>query len=90
VLISFRRLDYERRNVYTLTVRAMDEGVTEAKYTDANLTLSVTDMNDNAPQFANVPIRVNLPTEVVGGQLIVQVSAFDQDSIGPNSVVSYG
>lgn len=71
-------------------MRATDKGVTEAKYSDANVTLTVTDVNDNAPQFASVPIRVNLPTEVASGQVIVQASAFDKDSSGPNSAISYG
>lgn len=86
---NFSRLDYERRNLYVLTVRATDQGVTETKHTDVNVTLLVTDVNDNAPQFASVPIRVNLPIEVAAGQLIVQASAFDKDSSGPNSAVSY-
>lgn len=71
-------------------MRATDQGVTETKYSDVNVTVSVTDANDNAPQFPSVPIRVNMPNEVASGQQIVQASAFDKDSSGPNSAVSYG
>lgn len=47
-------LDYEQRNHYTLTVRASDS----QHETEANLTVLVEDVNDNAPTFAQALYQV--------------------------------
>ena len=54
-----KRLDYERRNSYHLTVQAQDQasGAVDSKYDTASVTVTVADVNDCAPEMADSPYR---------------------------------
>ena len=55
-----KRLDYERRNSYQLTVQAQDQatgGAVNSKYDTAAVTITVSDVNDCAPEMADSPYR---------------------------------
>ena len=54
-LYSDAMFDRETRSVYTLTVRATDEG---GLSTEANITVNVLDANDNVPRFSKSSIQV--------------------------------
>uniref|UniRef100_A0A673ZVS4 Protocadherin-16 n=1 Tax=Salmo trutta TaxID=8032 RepID=A0A673ZVS4_SALTR len=79
-------LDYEERTWYTLTVRATDS----KHQTEANLTILVEDVNDNAPTFTHDLYQVVYPlTEhSPAGSAVVTVTATDRDS-GENGRVTY-
>ncbi len=51
-------LDYEERTWYTLTVRSSDS----KHQSEANLTVLVDDVNDNAPTFTQDLYQVQLPS----------------------------
>ncbi|XP_058040716.1 protocadherin-16 isoform X4 [Ahaetulla prasina] len=77
-------LDYEQRSHYTLTVRASDS----QHETEANLTVLVEDVNDNAPTFGQALYQVLVPEQTPAGTSILTLSATDLDS-GTNGEVTY-
>ncbi|MBN3320699.1 PCD16 protein, partial [Atractosteus spatula] len=77
-------LDYEERTWYTLTVRSSDS----KHESEANLTVLVEDVNDNAPVFTQDLYQVTLPEHSPPGSPVVTVTATDRDS-GKNGKVTY-
>lgn len=88
VLSIQKLLDFERKSLYHLSVRAEDSG-SDTQYTTANITIFVQDINDNKPIFVDSPFlayiqenRRDIPVHVT------MVSAIDSDS-GSNSDLTY-
>ncbi|KAJ7320114.1 hypothetical protein JRQ81_019625 [Phrynocephalus forsythii] len=77
-------LDYEQHSRYTLTVRTSDS----QHETEANVTVIVEDVNDNAPAFAQALYQVLLPEHTPAGSSFLTLSATDLDS-GANGEVTY-
>ncbi|XP_071377114.1 protocadherin-16-like, partial [Centroberyx affinis] len=77
-------LDFEEKTWYTLTVRATDS----QHQTEANITILVEDINDNAPTFTQDLYQVTLPEHTPPGSAVVTVTATDRDS-GENGKVTY-
>ncbi|PAA85363.1 hypothetical protein BOX15_Mlig029482g2 [Macrostomum lignano] len=81
-------LDYERQQVYYLTVKAYDLGEPPLSAT-AVVTVKVIDENDNAPEFPADGFRVSVKeNEPPGTPLSVKVLATDADS-GENGRLTY-
>ena len=83
-------LDRERQPLYTLQVLAELEaggGQLQQNLT-ANLTVSLLDVNDNAPEFERQLYVVNLTTRARRGDLAVSVVARDNDT-GANGNFTY-
>ncbi|KAJ7995813.1 hypothetical protein DPEC_G00248480 [Dallia pectoralis] len=77
-------LDYEERTWYTVTVRATDS----QHQTEANLTILVEDVNDNAPAFTQNHYQVTLAEHSPAGSVVVTVTATDRDH-GENGHITY-
>ncbi|XP_076023905.1 LOW QUALITY PROTEIN: protocadherin-16-like, partial [Genypterus blacodes] len=77
-------LDFEEKTWYTLTVRATDS----RHLTEANITIVVEDVNDNAPAFTQDLYQVTLPEHTPAGSAVVTVTATDRDS-GENGKITY-
>ncbi|XP_035522449.1 protocadherin-16 [Morone saxatilis] len=77
-------LDFEEKTWYTLTVRATDS----QHQTEANITILVEDINDNAPSFTHDLYQVTLPEHTPPGSAVVTVTATDRDS-GENGKITY-
>ncbi|XP_049895859.1 protocadherin-16-like [Epinephelus moara] len=77
-------LDFEEKTWYTLTVRATDS----QHQTEANITILVEDINDNAPAFTHDLYQVTLPEHTPPGSVVVTVTATDRDS-GENGKITY-
>ncbi|KAJ8275586.1 hypothetical protein COCON_G00073380, partial [Conger conger] len=77
-------LDFEERTWYTLTIRASDS----KHQSEANLTVLVEDVNDNAPIFTQDLYQVTLPERSPPGSPVITVTATDRDS-GDNGKVRY-
>ncbi|KAM8741703.1 protocadherin-16 [Acanthopagrus schlegelii] len=77
-------LDFEEKTWYTLTVRATDT----QHQTEANITILVEDINDNAPAFTHDLYQVTLPEHTPPGSAVVTVTATDRDS-GENGKITY-
>uniref|UniRef100_A0A8D3CP09 Protocadherin-15 n=1 Tax=Scophthalmus maximus TaxID=52904 RepID=A0A8D3CP09_SCOMX len=78
-------LDRETQDSYTFTLLASD-GVQQSS--PVTVTITVLDANDNTPTFANVSYNVNLFTDMMPGETVLQLSAVDSDA-GPNGRVTY-
>ncbi|KAF7668307.1 hypothetical protein LDENG_00013580 [Lucifuga dentata] len=77
-------LDFEEKTWYTLTVRATDS----QHQTEANITILVEDINDNAPTFTQDLYQVTLPEHTPAGSAVVTITATDRDS-GENGKITY-
>ncbi|CAN8006312.1 unnamed protein product [Ixodes hexagonus] len=78
-------LDRELRDEYLLKVAAVD-GSWKA---ETPLTVSLQDVNDNAPRFEQMVYRFRLPELQPGGSFVGRLAAADADKPGPNAAVSY-
>ena len=75
-----KNLNFERKSQYVLTVQAEDSG-NDVRYDTATATVTVLDMNDNAPTFLHSPYVAYVMEE--NGEVpspIVTVTAHDADS----------
>ncbi|KAL6115852.1 dchs1 [Pungitius sinensis] len=77
-------LDYEDRTWYTLTVRSSDS----VHQSEANITVLVDDVNDNAPTFTQDSYQVTVSEHLPAGSPVITVTATDRDS-GENGKISY-
>ncbi|XP_069396059.1 protocadherin-16 [Paralichthys olivaceus] len=77
-------LDFEEKTWYTVTVRATDS----QHQAEANITILVEDVNDNAPVFTHDLYQVTLPEHTPPGSAVVTVTATDRDS-GDNGKITY-
>lgn len=85
-----RDLDREMSTNYLLNITAFDDAPEQFKYVTVNqLNVTITDINDNAPVFWNIP---ESPIEVLetlpGGEIITTLTANDSDE-GKNSEISF-
>lgn len=90
-----KNLNYERKNRYVLTVRAEDCAADaengESKYDTAELSITITDINDNPPTFMDSPYLVYVMENVIppNGGYVITVHAYDADTPPFNSQVRY-
>jgi hypothetical protein len=80
-------LDREVRDNYFLVLRAVDQGNPSLTGV-ANLSLSVTDENDNAPIFSNTVVEFSFSEAIPKGTTLFTLQSTDAD-IGTNAVVVY-
>lgn len=79
------RLDREQQDEYLLKVVAVDGAWRQ----ETPLTITIQDLNDNAPEFEHSYYSFNLPELQKNVAFVGQVTAADRDKQGPNSVISY-
>ena len=71
----------------TLVVQAEDRG-TPSLFTQADVTIQLSDINDNSPQFVDEPSSISLPENTPINTFILDASATDAD-LGANAEVIY-
>ena len=82
-------IDRETIASFNLTVRARDRGVPRQRDI-AHVIITITDINDNSPNFLNAPYMTQVREDVGIPFNILQVVAFDMDERGnPNSEIVY-
>ncbi|XP_036403733.1 protocadherin alpha-2-like isoform X8 [Megalops cyprinoides] len=86
-LVVDRPLDRESASQYNVTITATDEGTPPLSSTSV-ITVHVSDVNDNAPRFAEPVINVYVKENGQVGSVIHTVSAFDPD-LDDNAKVTY-
>ncbi|XP_069388122.1 protocadherin alpha-2-like isoform X27 [Paralichthys olivaceus] len=86
-LVTKEMLDRETVSHYDITITATDCGEPPLS-TFKTLSIEVSDVNDNAPQFPHSPLALYLMENNAPGALIFSVSAFDKD-LNDNAAVSY-
>lgn len=90
-----KNLNYERKSRYVLTVRAEDcagdIGSGEMRFDTAELTISISDINDNPPTFLDSPYLAYVMENVIppNGGYVITVKAYDADTPPFNSQVRY-
>ncbi|XP_055371961.1 fat-like cadherin-related tumor suppressor homolog [Condylostylus longicornis] len=83
-------LDYEERQVHSLTVRAIDRG-TPALSSEATVIIEIIDVNENryAPEFQDFVLTGSILENQPPDTLVMNIIATDADPPGPDSKVSY-
>ncbi|MCI4394856.1 hypothetical protein PGIGA_G00173570 [Pangasianodon gigas] len=84
IITSLKSLDYEEQILHILTIVASDS----VHQTEAQITVKVLDVNDNAPVFSQEFYQVVLPELTPADVFVVAVSATDRDS-SLNGKISY-
>ncbi|KAJ7318645.1 hypothetical protein OS493_037586 [Desmophyllum pertusum] len=80
-------LDHETKNVYRLTLAATNQDT--RKTTTVNVTVIISDVNDNPPIFTSRTVNlISVQENVANGTVIFQAKATDEDSAN-NSVITY-
>lgn len=78
VITTARTLDREGTgSALNLKAVAQKTGEQEA---EVHILCTVLDINDNYPQFENLPYRLNIPEDTKVGEEILRLSASDKDS----------
>ncbi|KAL3972994.1 transcription termination factor, mitochondrial [Sarotherodon galilaeus] len=86
-LVIKHKLDRESVSHYDVTITATDCGVPPLS-TSRTLSFDVSDVNDNAPQFAQNPVELYLVENNEPGKPIFSVSASDKD-LNENAALTY-
>nr|XP_015205226.1 PREDICTED: protocadherin alpha-6-like isoform X14 [Lepisosteus oculatus] len=87
ILILRKHLDREHIPKHSLLLTAVDGG-SPARSGTLNITVTVLDINDNAPVFDQQAYIVSLDENVPVGTFVIQVRASDKDD-GPHGEVEY-
>lgn len=81
------KVDREERAEYRLKVKAKDNGQPSLTAT-ADITIVITDVNDNAPVFSQSEYHFSIEENQPSGQFVGTVRATDAD-IGQNAILHY-
>ena len=87
VVRTKRPLDREAREYYDLMVEAYDAGIPEMTAV-VKVGITLLDLNDNPPYFANDTLVYNLPENLPSGSKVGTIYVKDPD-IGANSEVRF-
>ncbi|KFB49038.1 AGAP000153-PA-like protein [Anopheles sinensis] len=83
------RLDYEAATYVHFQILAQELGPATNLSTLVNVTVYLSDVNDNAPVFEQSDYLVDLPENMTAGTRVVQVHATDVDTAGLGGRVRY-
>ncbi|XP_041709898.1 protocadherin alpha-13 isoform X26 [Coregonus clupeaformis] len=86
-IVTKGRLDRELVSHYDITITATDCGQPPLS-TFKTLSVQISDVNDNTPEFSQTPLELYLLENNAPGASIFSVSAFDKD-LNENAVISY-
>ncbi|XP_055782660.1 protocadherin alpha-7-like isoform X11 [Salvelinus fontinalis] len=86
-LVTNQRLDRELVSGYDITITATDCGQPPLS-TFKTLSVQISDVNDNSPEFSQTPLRLYLAENNAPGASIFSVSACDKD-LNENAAISY-
>lgn len=80
-------LDREEKEIYNLTVQAVDQGVPKM-FSTVFLILNVQDVNDNAPEFTSKYYTASITEQSPVGSEVMRVLATSKDT-GINAIICY-
>ncbi|XP_065908820.1 protocadherin Fat 4-like [Dysidea avara] len=81
-------LDYEAITLYNLTVVVSNGVPNNEPMGTSTVSVFITDVNDNAPQFNSSVISTTIDEDISIGQTVLELSVIDNDS-GNNSMIDY-
>lgn len=79
--------DREEQDIYDLVVMVQDMRMPPRTAT-AQVKIFVDDVNDNSPEFLNLPFTMTIPESAEPGDVLYQVTAVDRD-LGENASIRY-
>lgn len=79
--------DREEQDVYDLVVM-VEDARSPPRTATAQVKIFVDDVNDNSPQFLNLPFAMTIPESADPGDVLYQVTAVDRD-LGENGSIMY-
>ena len=83
-------IDREMISSFSLAVRARDRGTPRTRQDTTTISVTVTDVNDNAPIFRPDTYSVQLREDIPVGRDVIRVLATDADQFNtPNSIITY-
>jgi len=82
-------LDFDTTTSYTLTVRATDSGAPSVTTYQTIVSVSLTDVNDNAPTFTQTSYSVSVSESATTSSAVLTIVATDGDKTSANNVVTY-
>ncbi|XP_048585401.1 fibrocystin-L isoform X2 [Nematostella vectensis] len=89
VIKTRRTLDREMISIYELTIRARDDAEAgKVRFTDALVSVIVSDVNDNSPVFSHDEYRALVKETARVGEAIIRARATDRDA-GTNARLHY-
>ena len=92
IVTTIEILDREREDFYMFEIVASDNGVNIVQSTSIEITVDITDINDNPPVFQFTPYKIEILEDIVtdgGGSFIpLTIRTTDRD-IGVNSDVTF-
>lgn len=80
-------LDRESKDTYNFKVNVVDGGIPQKKDT-SDVTIRLSDVNDNKPVFPDYNLNANLTENKKSGSVLVTVKATDLD-LGENATIRY-
>lgn len=85
-----KTLDFEERQIHSLTVRAIDRG-SPAISSETSVIVEIIDVNENrfAPQFDDYVLSGSVAENQPSGTHVMFATAKDADAPGPDSRISY-
>ncbi|XP_049895927.1 protocadherin-10-like, partial [Epinephelus moara] len=86
-IVTKSPLDREKQSIYDVTIVAKDAGVPSLS-SEKSITIIVSDVNDNRPQFSASPYTYYVTENNSPGASVFSVRASDRDE-GDNSHISY-
>ena len=85
-----KNMDREMISSFSLAVRARDRGTPHTRQDTTTISVTVTDVNDNAPIFRPDTYSVHLREDIPVGRNVIRVLATDADQPNtPNSIIAY-
>ncbi|KAG5263738.1 hypothetical protein AALO_G00268040 [Alosa alosa] len=85
-----KEMDFERKQMYNLTVRAVDHGLPRSLSSSCFIEVEVLDVNENlnSPAFTEFVYTAHVMEDAVAGTSVLTVTAADKD-VGRDGVVRY-
>lgn len=87
IITLAKPLDREEKEVYNLTVQAVDQGVPKM-FSAVFLTVNVQDINDNPPEFTSKHYAASITEQSPVGSEVMRVLATSKDA-GINAIIGY-
>jgi protocadherin Fat 1/2/3 len=86
-----KQLDFEERQVHSLIVKAVDNGINPSLSSETSVIVEIIDVNENryAPQFEDFVLSGKVSENRPSGAHVMTVVAKDNDPPGPDSRVTY-
>lgn len=86
--ITLRKpLDFEIQSSYVLTLTASDDGPKQKLFSNATISITVIDVQDQVPVFINAPYSATIDENTTPGTSVMSILAKDGDTQNPRKII---